>query len=81
MLSRCPSVFLSDTLGVLEIDNSFGQQVNLKVVNNFGQIMETADLRNEKHYAIQRRNWANGLYFVYLKSENKQTVLKVEIGQ
>ncbi len=65
---------------MLDIDNSFGQQVNLKVVNSFGQIMETANLKNEKYYAIQRKNWASGLYFIYLKLEDKQTVLKVEIG-
>lgn len=67
------------TEGVLDIDNSFGQHVHLEIVNTFGQIMETADLRNEQQYAVQRKNWARGLYFIHLKSEMRQTVLKMEV--
>ncbi len=67
------------TEGVLDISNSFGQRISLEIINAFGQIMETVDLRNEKHYAIQRKHWASGLYFIRLKSEVRQTVLKIEL--
>ena len=67
------------TEGVLRIDNGFGQNIHLEIVNTFGQIVETADLRNEQYYAIQRKNWARGLYFIRLKSEMRQTVLKMEL--
>lgn len=67
------------TEGVLTIDNNFGQRVTLEIINTFGQIVETADLRNEKQYAIQRKHWVSGLYFIRLKSEVRQTVLKIEL--
>lgn len=67
------------TEGGLEISKDFGQHVNLQIVNTFGQIVETADLRNEQYYAIQRKNWVRGLYFIHLKSEIRQTVLKMDI--
>jgi hypothetical protein len=67
------------TEGVLDIDEKFGQNVELRIVNSIGQIMETAYLKNEKYYQIKRRNWASGLYFISLKSEKFRTILKVEI--
>jgi hypothetical protein len=68
------------TEGVLFIADDFGQNVELTIVNAFGQIVETAYLRNEKTYAIKPKNyWVNGLYFIHLKSATKKTVLKVEL--
>ncbi len=67
------------TEGVLDIAENFGENVELNIANSFGQIVETAYLKNEKHYAIKPKNWANGVYFIHLKSANKKTVLKVEL--
>ena len=67
------------TEGVLDIDHSFGQLITLEIINAFGQVMEAADLRNEHHYAIHRKHWASGLYFVHLKSESRQTVLRIAL--
>jgi hypothetical protein len=67
------------TEGVLHIAENFGQNVQLSIVNVHGQIMETADLRQQKYYTIKRKNWVNGVYFIDLKSENKRTVVKMTI--
>ena len=67
------------TEGLLEIDKNFGQNISIEIMNTLGQIVETADLRNEKQYAIKRKNWAAGSYFIYLKSEIRRTVLKIVV--
>jgi Secretion system C-terminal sorting domain len=67
------------TEGLMSIDNSFGQNTHLEIVNALGQTVEMAVLRNEQYYAIQRKNWASGLYFIHLKSETRQTVLKMQV--
>jgi hypothetical protein len=68
------------TEGVLSIADDFGQNVELTIANAFGQIVETAYLRNEKMYAVKPKNyWVNGLYFIHLKSATKKMVVKVEL--
>ena len=67
------------TEGVLQIAENFGKNVKMDIINSMGQVVETADLRNEKHYTIRRKHLINGVYFIHLKSENKQTVLKMNV--
>jgi hypothetical protein len=68
------------TEGVLSIAEEFGNEVELTIVNAFGQIAERAYLRNEKTYAVKPKNyWVNGMYFIHLKSATKKMVLKVEL--
>ncbi len=67
------------TEGSLNIADNFGDNVRLTIVNAYGQIVETADLREQKMYAIRPRNWAKGVYFIHLQSATKKTVLKVDI--
>jgi hypothetical protein len=68
------------TEGVLSVSEGFGHEVELTIVNAFGQIVERSYLRNEKTYAVKPKdNWVNGMYFIHLKSATKKTVLKVEI--
>ena len=67
------------TEGVLDINPNFGQHLTLEIINTLGQIVERANLRNEKNYTIRRKDWSRGVYFVHLKSETRQTVLKIEV--
>jgi hypothetical protein len=67
------------TEGSLKIAENFGDNIELSIVNTFGQIVETAYLKNQKQYAIKPKNWASGVYFIHLKSAIKKTVVKVEI--
>ena len=67
------------TEGVLQIAEKFGKNVKMNIVNTLGQVVETADLRDEKYIIIRRKHLINGIYFIHLKSESKQTILKMNV--
>jgi len=52
-------------------------QINVCVLNVYGQIIEHEQLKNQKRVSFDTKSWAQGVYFVSLQNEQSRVAKQV----